>query len=116
MDVDRFLEVFGQLSEENNAKAIIDSGGKGFILAVKYPDLIKGGSWAWCLMWFVKKEFRCQGVGSRLLDEFIRWGKGAGCKHLRIDHLLTRDKHAIMKKFTEKGFKPLEVHYYMEVK
>jgi len=112
----KFLKMIGQFKEEGNAKILMDSEGKGFLLAVKYPDIVQGGFWAWCLMWFVKKEFRCQGIGSKLLDEFIKWGKESGCKHLRIDHLLTRDKYAISKKFIEKGFKPMEVHYYMEVR
>lgn len=116
LDQERFLEMIKRLETYRSAKLLVDPENKGFLVAVKYPDVVQGGFWAWCLIWFVTKEFRCQGIGSKLLDDFIKWGKECGCKHLRIDHLLTRDKYALSKKFIEKGFKPMEVHYYMEVK
>lgn len=67
------------------------------------------------MFWFASPDARGSGAGSALLDRFVVAGKDAGAdgvSMVRLTNELGEKLDGVLKKY---GFRPLEVHYYLEI-
>lgn len=65
------------------------------------------------LLWWVIPEYRSSKIGSMLLKEFTKIGKGLGCKWIMLN--LNKDTKIKPSSLSRYGYKPADRTYLMEV-
>ena len=85
----------------------------GALGAIKFPDPNNGVLTASEMFWYVKKDYRGQGM--KLLELFEGWAEENGCGHITMVHLTDIMPDILKRVYERRGYKAREVHYFKEV-
>lgn len=88
---------------------------RAFLLVNFAPDLFAGELTGYSISWFVKPEFRGSGIGSALVDEFLKDGHLRGCKRFLFGHPFEVNHDANQSWFEKRGFCWVEKLYRKDV-
>ena len=62
---------------------------------------------------FIKEEYRCNGIGNKLIEEFKIEAKKRNCKYIQLNTLKNNEKANHL--YLENGFKPKIIVYQCEL-
>ncbi len=96
-----------------NLVAIVDDKLVGFLHASSNYNGIKLQEETKIHFMFIEEEYRHQGIGTKLMEEYLKQAKEKGIKFVEINHYIgNHESEELYKKF---GFEPLTIDRRLEL-